>query len=104
MWAVSRVVALPDFQGIGLVAYGFTDALGEIARAMGKRLLSHPAHPALIKARARSANWKMTTAPMLRGTSGKHAQRAHVNRRRIASFEYVGPKHADRKAAMRLWA
>lgn len=105
IWAVSRVVALPDFQGIGLVARGFLDAIGGVCRTLGKRMRTHPAHPALIHAWAKSPRWKLCEAPNLRASAGKTGVLTPVtDRRRVASFEYVGPKHPNRREALRLWA
>jgi ABC-type lipoprotein export system ATPase subunit len=103
--AISRVVALPDFQGIGLVAHHFTDLIASIAKANGKHALSRPAHPALINTRARSPNWQTIRVPKFssaKGARGKIGPKA--TRRRIASFRYVGPPHPDKALACKLWS
>jgi ABC-type thiamine transport system ATPase subunit len=108
--SLSRLVVHPDFQGLGLGAHAFTETIGAICRTNGKRMSTHPSHPALVRTWAKSPKWKMTQAPGFTGLSGKStlpglAKTAAVHRR-VAHFQYVGPglegDAAD--AARRLWA
>lgn len=105
---ISRVVTLPDWQGLGL-AFVLMDALGAAYKLDRVRLHNYPAHPALIHAHDRSPVWEMRTPP--RGSMGRHAGKtssvAELTRRRDelgsrgqvwrfgrrpnAVFEYVGP-------------
>src|SRR5690606_1917253 len=48
IWGVSRLVTLPDYQGLGL-AFALVDTLGAAFRALGQRLHTYPAHPGLIR-------------------------------------------------------
>lgn len=108
-WRLHRTVVLPDFQGLGLGAHGIPDAIGSIVRALGWRCITSTSHPALIIARAKSQNWKMTSKPRIpsvshRSTIGGNAHYSTANLgRRVASFEYVGPALEDRDLARRLW-
>jgi GNAT superfamily N-acetyltransferase len=100
---VHRVVVLPDYQGLGL-ALRFMEIVGGWAKAIGYRLLTHPAHPALVRAKAKSPKWKMTKAL---GFSPKHGDAAMSKVttwfRRTASFEYVGPKWPNMLEARQMW-
>lgn len=55
---VSRLVTLPDWQGLGL-AMVLVDHLARCYKALGKRLRTYPAHPALIRSFSRSPHWTM---------------------------------------------
>src|SRR5262249_25494417 len=45
---LSRLVTLPDYQGLGL-AMVLSDALGAMHRSVGLRYHTYPAHPSLIR-------------------------------------------------------
>lgn len=90
---VSRLVTLPDWQGLGL-AFVLVDTLGAAHAAIGQRLHTYPAHPALIHGFDRSPRWAMEKRP---GTFNKRAkgggvQRAnsHFGDRPCAVFRYAG--------------
>lgn len=102
----SRLVTLPDWQGLGL-AFALIDRVGAAYRSIAKRVHTHPAHPALTRAFDRSVLWSMERAP------GKHSSRNGATKsisgigshcRPCATFEYVGPAMEDRAAAQRLIA
>jgi ABC-type lipoprotein export system ATPase subunit len=59
---VSRLVTLPDWQGIGL-AMVLVDKLGAAFRALKKRLHTYPAHPSLIRSFDHSRNWRLEKRP-----------------------------------------
>jgi ABC-type lipoprotein export system ATPase subunit len=59
---VSRVVTLPDFQGMGL-AMALLDTLGAAHSALGHRFRMYPAHPSLVRSFDRSKFWKMIKTP-----------------------------------------
>ena len=59
---VSRLVTLPDYQGLGL-AMILADTLGAAHTAMGHRLHTYPAHPSLVRAFDRSKYWAMHKKP-----------------------------------------
>ena len=59
-WREHRTVILPDFQGLGL-GTRFSDAIGEIMLAEGKRYFSKTAHPRLGEYREVSPKWRPTS-------------------------------------------
>lgn len=108
--SLSRVVVLPDFQGLGLGAYSFTETIARIAAANGKVLCTHPAHPALVRAWAKSPLWKMTHRPDFQrkpghGSTIKTLLQQHAKHRRVAHFQWCGGNIGlqDREAAISMW-
>jgi GNAT superfamily N-acetyltransferase len=94
VWGISRIVTLPDWQGLGL-AFVLMDALGGAYRAAGQRLRMYPAHPALIRSMDRSAAWSLHQKPGFRkGGVQKGANSTipewRAGGRPCAVFEYVG--------------
>lgn len=58
-WKGHRTVVLPDFQGMGL-GVRFSEAVGEIFLAEGKRYFTKTAHPRLGEYRESSPKWRGT--------------------------------------------
>ncbi|MGC9259701.1 MAG: GNAT family N-acetyltransferase [Phycisphaerae bacterium] len=90
----SRIVVLPDYQGIGIGGQ-FRDAVAAIAaRQIGCRRLSLiTSHPAMIRSCQASEKWKLKAVSYSDGTAGLQqrgpdARTGHA--RRICSFIYVG--------------
>ena len=92
-------MTLPDYQGAGLgqALAGFCAALW---KALGYRATSTTTHPALIAARRRSADWRLTRAPAL--ARAHEGRLRHATTRLTAGFEYIGPP-LDRATARRLY-
>jgi GNAT superfamily N-acetyltransferase len=95
---VSRLVTLPDWQGLGL-AFVLVDALGSAYRARRVLLHTYPAHPSLIRAFDRSMKWTLRSRPgeSMTPTSGTGIGGADGPRedtlaqgRPCAVFRYVG--------------
>lgn len=88
---VSRLVTLPDWQGLGL-AFVLADTLGAAYKAIGRRLHTYPAHPALIHAFDRSRVWNLEKRAGV--FSKKLEGDANIARgfgaRACAVFRYVG--------------
>jgi ABC-type ATPase involved in cell division len=84
---VSRLVTLPDWQGLGF-AMVLVDALGAEHVAVGKRLRTYPAHPALIRSFDKSPNWSLKKRPG--EISSASVGRPGFGQRPCAVFEYVG--------------
>lgn len=89
-WRISRVVTLPDFQGVG-IGMALAEAIGDLYLADGLRFGVTAAHPALLAHCRRSSRWKLRRvlkhgsrrsdrSPRYRGSAG----------RAVASFEYLG--------------
>lgn len=112
IWRIHRLVVLPDYQGLGLGAHAFPNALGSVVRALGNRLFVSTSHPALIRAWAKSREWNMRTRLGFVAKQGGNkstikglAASGSANQgRRVASFEYVGENLPDPSLARRLWA
>lgn len=89
---VSRLVTLPDFQGLGL-AFALVDRLGAAYRSSGFELRTYPAHPALIRSFQRSSKWSQekrggdVSIPSKRTSSIGGT----LGGRPCAVFRYVGP-------------
>ena len=84
--SVSRLVTLPDWQGLGL-AMALVDKLGAAYKAIERRLRTYPAHKTLVSSFQRSARWRQQKK------LGQYSARAaHGNKggRPCAVFEYRG--------------
>jgi ABC-type transport system involved in cytochrome c biogenesis ATPase subunit len=106
---LSRVVVLPDYQGLGLGAYAFTEAIAQITKTAGRTLCTHPSHPALVRVWAASPKWRMTRKPSFQVPAGasstlKKLAQDHAKHRRVTHFQWVGGGFADEAVARRLWA
>lgn len=109
IWGVSRVVTLPDYQGLGL-AFVLMDYLGSLLKALDVRLHTYPAHPALIRSFDRWPNWRLELRPGLRPVNSGINKREGImgtipkggfGGRPNAVFSYVGPTHEDSAFARR---
>jgi ABC-type ATPase involved in cell division len=94
---ISRVVTLPDWQGLGL-AMALCDMLGGLYRGIGQQLNMYPAHPSFIRSFDRSRRWRLERKP---GTfSPRQGRTSTLNRMGYASrpcavFGYCGEKLED---------
>lgn len=102
---VSRLVTLPDWQGLGL-AFVLADTLGAAHKAVGKRLRTYPAHPALIRGFDRSPQWRLDHKPQYRkdsrGLNSTMSEKWRQGLRSCARFEYAGATMKDKKQAEQL--
>jgi len=90
-WRISRIVTLPDFQGIG-IGMAVTEAAAELHRREGHRINVTASHPALIAHCRRSPRWR---AVNVKKTGAQQAKRFIKNYRgsagrAVVSFEYLG--------------
>jgi ABC-type lipoprotein export system ATPase subunit len=92
VWRISRLVTLPDYQGLGL-AFVLTDAIGAAYKAKEERLRNYPAHPSLVRSHDRSSNWSLIRPPGRHSTSNSTSTsvRGKMGGRPCAIFEYCGP-------------
>lgn len=110
--ALSRLVVLPEYQGLGLGAYAFTEAVGRVCAANGTRMHVGTAHPALIRSWAKSQLWLMIQKPRFANKVGKTSSIASLNnsvatRRAVAHFVWRGGAFADEeqnRTARLMWA
>jgi ABC-type lipoprotein export system ATPase subunit len=95
----SRLVTLPDWQGLGL-AMILIEKLGGAYKAIGKRVHTYPAHPSLTRSFDKSSSWKMEKRPgkifsasgnRLRALQGESVSGASaLGGRPCAVFSYQG--------------
>lgn len=88
---LSRLVTLPDFQGLGL-AMILAEKLGAAYKAIGCRFHTYPAHPSLIRSFAHQPCWKLqkkggTYSPVI---TGPNSSIKGQGGRPCAVFEYCG--------------
>lgn len=97
---LSRLVCLPDFQGLGL-APRLSDWVGSLYKARGKRLHTYPAHPSLVRVYDRSENYVMVKKPGTFSTVSTSLTEGRnvIGGRPCAVFRYVGPAAALDDAA-----
>ena len=88
----TRVVTLPDFQGIG-IGMKATEAIAQLYRDDGYRMSITSSHPALVNHCRRSPRWKARSVKK----TGQHRSRLTAARnyrdsggRCVVSFEYLG--------------
>lgn len=99
-WRISRIVTLPDYQGVG-IGTAVTEAVADVHRAEGHRVNITASHPAMIAHCRRSSRWR---AISVRKTGSRSARRfisnyrATSSGRAVVSFEYLGkrgPRRGD---------
>jgi GNAT superfamily N-acetyltransferase len=95
-WRISRVVTLPDYQGIG-IGMAVAEAVAELHRAEGHRVNVTASHPALVGHCRRSPLWR---AVQVRKTgspgAGKFIKGYRGSAgRAVVSFEYLGREKGD---------
>jgi ABC-type lipoprotein export system ATPase subunit/GNAT superfamily N-acetyltransferase len=102
IYGMSRLVTLPDFQGLGL-AFALADRVAAAYKAIGRRYHAYPAHPSLIRSFNRSPVWDMERKPGMQTSSRKSGQVSAnglvFGGRPCAMFAYCGPAWPDRAQA-----
>lgn len=92
---VSRIVTLPDFQGIGLAGQ-FLDVIAGGLKDNGYSLYITTSHPAMIRALNHRNTWTMNRQPSRVAKQGKTSSivgKMDSSRSRLTtSFKYAGPK------------
>lgn len=87
----TRMVTLPDFQGLGL-AFVLANTVAAAYKALGKRLHSYPNHPAWIRSYQRSPLWmQVKQSGNFSPRAGKSSSVGGFGGRRCAVFMYIGP-------------
>jgi ABC-type ATPase involved in cell division/GNAT superfamily N-acetyltransferase len=100
VYGLSRLVTLPDYQGLGL-AFALTDTLASAFYTLGQRFHTYPAHPALIRSFDKSRKWKMEKRPGVWSPKSS-ANGFSKGGRPCAVFEYVGETMQDKEQAFKL--
>lgn len=95
-WRISRIVTLPDYQGIG-IGMALTEAVAELHRREGHRLNVTASHPALIAHCRRSPRWRAVNVKKTGSQHAKHFIRNYRGSagRAVVSFEYLGSTGGD---------
>lgn len=104
-----RTVCLPDYQGVG-IGNAMSAFIGSVCKGLGYSFLSQTSHPAMMRARAKSANWRMIAKPnatskaMPKGRGGLGQARGDfdIAMRYRATFEYVGSA-LSKDEAQKVW-
>ena len=88
-WRISRIVTLPDFQGVG-IGMRVLEAVAGLYRSAGLRLNVTASHPGLLAHCVRSSDWVAVNQQKI-GTR-RHAIRDYRGSRgrAVVSFEYIG--------------
>jgi GNAT superfamily N-acetyltransferase len=99
---VSRIVTLPDWQGLGL-AFVLMEKLGAAYAGIGKRFRNYPAHPAFVRAH-KPGMWLLRKQPgKFSPISGQSSgSNSAWGGRPNAVFEYIGPAMPRAEAEMLL--
>ncbi len=97
-WRISRIVTLPDYQGVG-IGTGVAEAVADLHRAEGQRVNITTGHPAMIAHCRRSARWRTVN---VRKNGSRSARRFISNYRTSSgratvSFEYLGKREPGRQ-------
>jgi len=89
---LSRLVTLPDWQGLGL-AMILSDKLGSAYAAIGRRFHTYPAHPSLVRSYNNSKHYKLEKRPgvYLEVADSKSRDVGKHGGRPCAVFSYCGP-------------
>ncbi len=95
-WRISRIVTLPDYQGIG-IGTAVAEAVADLHVQEGHRVNVTGSHPAVIAHCRRSPRWKIVD---VKKTGSHGAQRFISNYRgspgrAVVSFEYVGNREQE---------
>jgi ABC-type lipoprotein export system ATPase subunit len=103
IWGISRIVTLPDFQGLGL-AMLLADELGSAYVTLGRRFRNYPAHPSFVRAHDRSSRWRLMKQPgVFSAVNSKTSSvEGRLGGRPCAVFEYAGGARMSREDARRL--
>jgi GNAT superfamily N-acetyltransferase len=104
-WRISRVVTLPDYQGLGL-GTGMMEAVAGLYAAAGQRVNITASHPAVLGHCLRSPRWRLVArlpTGARRGFLAGGRYRTSQGRA-VASFEFVRspaerPERANRRPA-----
>lgn len=88
-WRISRLVVLPEYQGLG-IGTAVAEAVADLHRAAGERCNITTSHPAMIAHCRRSPRWR-TVRAMKHGSRQARLWRDYRGSagRAVVSFEYV---------------
>jgi hypothetical protein len=87
-----RAVCLPDYQGVG-IGNALITHIASAYKALGNRILSTTASPALISSRSRDARWKLNIKPHIAqkfGATSSLKMWQTAFQRLTTTWEYIG--------------
>jgi hypothetical protein len=102
-WREHRTVCLPDFQGAG-ICNALSDFVASLMVSAGTAYRSTTGHPAMIRHRCASPNWRLIRKPGLtnrnagESSKGFKFARSRAVARFTAGFQYIGPARPDEAA------
>lgn len=109
LWREHRTVCLPDYQGVG-IGNAMSDYIASVMAGLGKHYNSVTSHPAMIRSRNLSSNWRIVGKTKIgapkttTGTlGGKEWKPDKINKRIAYTFRYIGPP-LESGEARRIWA
>ena len=88
-WRFSRVVVLPDFQGIG-IGSAFRDTVAGMEAPACRRLSLVTSHPGMIRSLHANRCWRTTAISICRPAHAGRRRARPYGSRRICSFVWVG--------------
>jgi len=90
-WRISRIVTLPDYQGVG-IGTSVMETVAELYRAEGHRVNCTASHPAMIAHWRKSPLWRAVGMKKTGGAGAKGFVRGYRGSggRAVVSAEYVG--------------
>jgi len=88
-WRISRIVTLPDYQGIGIGSALF-DNVAEMYAANGIRIGATASHPSILAHCEKSPLWRTTSIRKIGTQKNKHHHYQGAVGRATVSFEYTG--------------
>ncbi len=97
-WRITRLVTLPDFQGIG-IGMRVAEAIAQLYHEQGIRMNITGSHPAIIRHCQRSAHWRtvrINKTGSRPATDYKNNYRGSLGRA-VVSFEYVESRDESRE-------
>lgn len=105
IWGFSRVVVLPDWQGMG-IAFVLKNAISSAYKTCNMRVRAYPAHPSYYRSYVKSKEWKCVgkfgTMTVRNKTTTGTVRAQSFGGRDNATFEYVGPAMEDKYTAMKI--
>lgn len=101
-YRVSRIVTMPDFQGIG-IGSTVLSTIAAAYKAHHKNLYITTSHPALMRSLNKNTNWQMTRKPSRVTATGKTSTlnyKPESASRITASFRYIGDTNIEAAALL----
>lgn len=95
-WRASRVVCLPDFQGVG-IGMRLLEVIAAAYFATGKEFSIVTSHPAMIATLAKSPKWRCSRSY---STSGFSESMLYADQRLTCSFVFTGEPNRDYATAL----